>query len=50
MLPAIPTTRSGPSDRRSYVRRAEFGEAGLVTYLTNDRSSKVIILDVTWVG
>jgi len=33
-----------------YVRRAEFGAAGLVTYLINDGTSKVIILDVTWVG
>jgi mRNA-degrading endonuclease RelE of RelBE toxin-antitoxin system len=33
-----------------YVRRAEFGEAGLVTYLINDGTSKVIILDITWVG
>jgi hypothetical protein len=33
-----------------YARRAEFGAAGLVTYLINDGTSKVIILDVTWVG
>ena len=30
-----------------YVRRAEFGAAGLVTYLINDGTGKVIILDVT---
>jgi hypothetical protein len=33
-----------------YVRRAEFGNAGLITYLINDVTSKVIILDITWVG
>ncbi len=34
----------------SYVRRAEFGDAGLITYLINDVTSKVIILDITWAG
>lgn len=33
-----------------YVRRVEFGDAGLITYLINDGTSVVIILDVTWVG
>ena len=33
-----------------YVRRAEFGDAGLITYLINDATSKVIILDITWAG
>jgi hypothetical protein len=33
-----------------YVRRADFGEAGLITYLINDGTSKVIILDITWAG
>ena len=33
-----------------FVRRAEFGAAGLVTYLISDGTGKVIILDVTWVG
>jgi hypothetical protein len=33
-----------------YVRRAEFGDAGLITYLINDGASKVIILDITWAG
>jgi hypothetical protein len=33
-----------------YVRRAEFGNAGLITYLINDATSKVIILDITWAG
>ncbi len=31
-----------------YVRRAEFGAAGLITYLINDGARVVIILDVTW--
>jgi hypothetical protein len=33
-----------------YVRRAEFGDSGLITYLINDATRKVIILDITWVG
>lgn len=33
-----------------YVRRAEFGRAGLITYLINDGAGTVIILDVTWTG
>jgi hypothetical protein len=33
-----------------YVRRAEFGDAGLITYLINDVTSKVVILDITWAG
>jgi hypothetical protein len=33
-----------------YVRHAEFGGAGLITYLINDVTSKVIILDITWAG
>jgi hypothetical protein len=33
-----------------YVRRAAFGDAGLITYLINDVTSKVIILDITWAG
>jgi hypothetical protein len=33
-----------------YVRRAEFGGAGLVTYLINDGSSLILVLDVTWAG
>jgi hypothetical protein len=33
-----------------YVRRADFGDAGLVTYLINDAALSVIILDVTWTG
>jgi hypothetical protein len=33
-----------------YVRRMEFGGAGLVTYLISDGTSKIIMLDMTWVG
>lgn len=33
-----------------YVRRVEFGAAGLITYLINDGTSVVIILDITWAG
>jgi mRNA-degrading endonuclease RelE of RelBE toxin-antitoxin system len=33
-----------------YVKRAEFGRAGLITYLINDGTETVIILDVTWTG
>ena len=31
-----------------YVRRVEFGDAGLITYLIIDGASAVIILDITW--
>ena len=34
----------------SYVRRVEFGDAGLITYLINDGARIVIILDITWTG
>jgi hypothetical protein len=33
-----------------YVRRVEFGNAGLITYLINDAVGLVIILDITWAG
>ena len=33
-----------------YIRRAEFGEAGLVTYVINDARQTVTLTDVTWVG
>jgi len=36
--------------RDPYVRRVEFGDLGLVTYLINDATMTVIILDITWVG
>lgn len=38
------------STSEPYVRRVEFGEAGLITYLINDGASMVIILDITWAG
>ena len=33
-----------------YVRRAEFGEAGLVTYVISDARHIVTLTDVTWIG
>ena len=33
-----------------YVRRAEFGTAGLVTYVINDGRRTVTLTDVTWTG
>jgi hypothetical protein len=33
-----------------YVRRAAFGEAGLVTYVINDARQTVTLTDATWVG
>lgn len=33
-----------------YVRRAEFGTAGLVTYVINDGQGTVTLTDVTWAG
>ncbi len=33
-----------------YVRRAEFGDAGLVTYVIVDASGTVTVVDVTWTG
>lgn len=33
-----------------YIRRAEFGGFGLVTYLINDGTRVVTIIDITWVG
>lgn len=33
-----------------YVRRAEFGDAGLVTYVVNDARRTVTLTDVTWTG
>jgi hypothetical protein len=33
-----------------YVRRAEFGEAGLVTYVISDALHTVTLTDVTWIG
>jgi hypothetical protein len=36
--------------RDPYVRRAEFGLAGLVTYVINDARGTVTLIDVTWAG
>ncbi|HUZ38615.1 MAG TPA: hypothetical protein VMV17_20010 [Streptosporangiaceae bacterium] len=33
-----------------YVRRAQFGTAGLVTYVINDARRTVTLTDVTWAG
>ncbi|MET8141747.1 hypothetical protein ABZU32_15690 [Sphaerisporangium sp. NPDC005288] len=33
-----------------YVRRAGFGEAGLVTYRIDDGALLVTVADVTWAG
>jgi hypothetical protein len=41
--------RTFPTDD-PYIRWAEFGGAGLITYLINDGTEVVIVLDVTWAG
>jgi hypothetical protein len=33
-----------------YIRRAEFGEAGLLTYVIDDGRQTVTLTDVTWIG
>lgn len=33
-----------------YVRRVEFGMAGLVTYMIDDGRRTVTLIDVTWTG
>jgi hypothetical protein len=33
-----------------HVRRVEFGNVSLITYLINDGASAVIIVDLTWAG
>jgi hypothetical protein len=33
-----------------YVRRAEFGALGLVTYVIDDAQQVVTLTDVTWTG
>jgi hypothetical protein len=33
-----------------HLRRAQFGDAGLVTYLIDDASATVTVIDVTWTG
>lgn len=46
--PADPLRTFPTSD--PYVRRAEFGAAGLVTYVINDARRTVTLTDVTWAG
>lgn len=46
--PADPL-RTFPTDD-PYVRRAEFGGLGLVTYVINDAKQSVTLTDVTWTG
>ena len=41
--------RTFPADD-PYVRRAEFGGLGLVTYVINDAQRTVTLTDVTWTG
>jgi hypothetical protein len=33
-----------------YIRRAEFGGAGIITYLIDDARQTVTLTDVTWTG
>ena len=33
-----------------YIRRVEFGAAGLVTYVIDDARQAVTLTDVTWIG
>jgi hypothetical protein len=46
--PADPL-RTFPTDDPQ-VRRAEFGGAGLVTYLISDARQTVTLTDITWTG
>ena len=41
--------RTFPTDD-PYVRRAEFGGVGLVTYVINDARQTITLTDVTWTG
>ena len=41
--------RTFPTDD-PYVRRADFGGAGLVTYVIDDARQIVTLTDVTWTG
>jgi len=41
--------RTFPTDD-PYVRRAEFGGAGLVTYVISDARQTVTLTDITWAG
>lgn len=33
-----------------YIRRAEFGGAGLVTYVIDEARQSVLLIDITWTG
>lgn len=46
--PADPLRTFPTSD--PYVRRAEFGNLGLVTYVISDATQTVTLTDVTWTG
>jgi hypothetical protein len=46
--PDVPLRTFPTSD--PHLRRAEFGDAGLVTYLIYDTSATVTVIDVTWTG
>lgn len=46
--PADPL-RTFPTDD-PYIRRAEFGGLGLVTYVISDAHQTVTLTDVTWTG
>ncbi|HXS64473.1 MAG TPA: hypothetical protein VN767_16575 [Streptosporangiaceae bacterium] len=46
--PADPL-RTFPTDD-PYIRRAEFGGLGLVTYVISDARQTVTLTDVTWTG
>ncbi len=41
--------RTFPTDD-PYLRRAEFGGAGLVTYLIGDGLQTITLTDITWIG
>ncbi|MGO9783282.1 MAG: hypothetical protein ACLPKE_13335 [Streptosporangiaceae bacterium] len=41
--------RTFPTDD-PYLRRAEFGGAGLVTYLLDDGQQTITLTDITWIG
>ena len=41
--------RTFPTDD-PYLRRAEFGGAGLVTYLIDDGLQTITLTDITWIG
>jgi hypothetical protein len=57
LIAAVPAVVEYPDDplrtfptSDPYVRRAEFGTAGLVTYMIDDARQTVPLTDVTWAG